>query len=130
MVCIQAATEPFLSLFLLSQYALCPSIFLPLIGPLVPAALPLPINHTTTRHVLNVSTGAVPASLLSLGRVVIWWFCLSHGGGDLERFETTEYTCNVAFEAIHQFKYITLKSVLFKSSFKNLGLFLLTVTSF
>ena len=74
----------------------------------------LPINRKkTTRHVLNGPAGSEPAGRLSLGRLVIWWFCLGHvkgGGGDLEAFETTEGSCCVSFQAVHynQAKYIKL----------------------
>lgn len=88
-----------------------PSIFLPPTVPLVLAALPLSINHTTTRHVFNESTGTEPASPLSLspGQAVIWWFCFGHGGGDLGVFETEEDSCCVAFEAVHYNQYTEIK---------------------
>lgn len=70
------------------------SFFLSQIAPFVVAALPLP---STTMHVLNGSTGTVPASLLSLGRVVMWRFCLGH----LKAFETVEDSCCAALEAVH-----------------------------
>ena len=85
----------------------------------MPVALSLPISHTQPQgKVLNGSTGTVPAGLLSLGRVVIRWFCLNHGGGDLKAFETVEDSCCVAFEAVHynQSKWIKLKPVILKLS--------------
>ena len=55
-------------------HVLCPSIYL-LPRPIgVSCLLLLPINHKTTRHVFNGSTGTVPASPLSPGRVFVVLF--------------------------------------------------------
>lgn len=41
---------------------------------LVPAALLVPTNRAATRYVFNGSSGTGPVGLLSVERVVIWWF--------------------------------------------------------